>query len=385
MLRAPPTRPVTAVMLTRNRPRSVAAQLRLFRLLHFGYPLIVADSSDATDASVVRDALADSGAQYASFQPEIHFYEKLERALSMVDTPFVVLLPDRKITLVHAIEAGLERLVESADLVAALGYVLGYSRHDRDIDINRVAFFTPSIAEDSPLHRHYHLMRRYQVSLWAVFRTRELAISAAQARRVAGSLFQEITFMNAIVLQGKIARLPIVFGLQGDEQSSTPLHASDPLYWFLNDARSFFKHYLAYRDALTDFIVERAIPVPPGMDLTQLIDTIHGVWLSSNFHGGVLNHAAQLLLGDPIRPLDNPREPPSWREIAEKDVVHPAAGRHRYIWRNSVLNAEPRHEIIISRDEMKRVEQQLDAYFGWWGTRERERERHGAGSAASDA
>ena len=47
-------------------------------------------------------------------------------------------------------------------------------------------------------------------------------------------------FMNALVMQGRVARLPYIFTLQTVEQSFNRLRDIDPLYWFLHDSRSFF-------------------------------------------------------------------------------------------------------------------------------------------------
>ncbi len=42
--------------------------------------------------------------------------------------------------------------------------------------------------------------------------------------------------------------------------------------------------------------------------------------------------------------------------------MHPGLGDRRYIWRRTVLEAEPREEIIICAAEIARVEEQLEAY-----------------------
>jgi hypothetical protein len=151
------------------------------------------------------------------------------------------------------------------------------SARERDIDINRTVFFTPTIAEDDPLRRHYHLMRRYQPSLFSVFRRAPLATALRQARSTVGAMFQEVMFMNAMVLQGEMARLPHVLSLETAEVSFHLPQRNNPLYWFLDDARSFMRHYFRYRNALARFIDEHSIPAPPAVELGQLLDTIHAI------------------------------------------------------------------------------------------------------------
>ena len=350
--------PLTAVLPTRNRPDRLPGQLRLLR--DAPYRLIVADSSDAAGAARVR-AMTPPSATYRSLAPDLTLYDKLADVLETITTPFVVLIPDRKITFPHAIDILLAHLVAHEDHIAAQGYVLGYGEHPDTIDINRVIWFTPTIDEDDPLQRFYHLMRRYQSRAFSVFRTAPLLRAVEQARRVEGALFQETLMMNALALQGKLARVPTILTLQPEQHSFHPPKRNDPLYWALDDAASFVRHYARYRDALIDFIRALGVAPPSGADLAQIVDVVHAIWLRRNFDDGVLNHAARLLLGDAMPPLPGPDVPLPWREPATGDKVW--RGACRYIWRGAVLRAEPREEISISGAEMDRVMTQLDGYF----------------------
>jgi glycosyltransferase domain-containing protein len=349
---------LTAILPTRNRPDSLPGQLRLLR--GAPYRLIIADSSDAEGAARIC-AMAPASTTYRSLAPDLTLYDKLTAVLEEVPTPFVVLIPDRKITFPHAIDILLAHLVAHEDHIAAQGYVLGYGEHPRTIDINRVIWFTPTIGEDDPLQRFYHLMRRYQSRAFSVFRTAPLRRAVEQARRVEGALFQETLMMNALALQGKLARLPTILTLQPEQRSFHPPKRNDPLYWALDDAASFVRHYARYRDALIDFIRALGVAPPAGADLGQIVDVVHAIWLRRNFDDGVLNHAARLLLGDAMPPLLGPDVPIPWREPARGDVVR--RGAWCYIWRTAVLGAEPREEISITHAEMDRVMTQLDDYF----------------------
>ena len=354
---------LTAIIPSRNRPHNLDGQLRLLVACEAPCAVIVADSSDAEEAARVR-AVVRGRAQCQVYAPEMTLFDKLAEAVSTVRTPFVLLAADRKITFPHAADAALAHLLQHEDHVAAAGYVIGFGTRENDIDINRVVYFTPTIGEGDALQRHYHLMRRYQSWQFSVFRTAPLAAALAQAASVVGAVFQEVMFMNATVLQGKIARLPHILSLQTTELSFHPLRRNDPVYWFLDDSRSFVRHYLYYRNSLARFISERGISTLAGTALHQFLDTVHAVWLHYNFNSGVLNYAAQLLLGESLPPLPHPRPPVAWREVAHDDVVRFGRGQRRYVWRREVLNAEPKDEISISPDEMGRVVLQLDSYFG---------------------
>jgi len=205
-------------------------------------------------------------------------------------------------------------------------------------------------------------MRRYQSWAFSVFRTAPLLTAARQAREVQGAAFQEVLFMNALALQGKMARVPTIHSLQTEERSFHPPKKNNPFYWFLDDVGSFFSHYLRYRRALKEFMLELGASTRFPSDLDQLVDMVHAVWLHRNFDDGTLNHAARLLLGDPIQPIPQPQPKISWREPTEGDVTR--QGVRRYIWRRDVLAAEPKDEIRISAVDMDRVVDQLDIYFG---------------------
>jgi glycosyltransferase domain-containing protein len=353
---------LTVVIPTRNRVKSCAALLCLFRDLALAHPIVVADSSDHDLADEVR-AKCIGIADYRHFDPKLRLVDKLVEVVGAIETPFIVLAPDDDVTFPHAIDAALEHLKCNDGHIAAHGYVLRFAVHGDDVDIHAVAGYAPSIDEGHPLERHYHLMRRYQPFYWAVFRTQVLATAIKAAQAMNGIVFRELTVMSTAILQGKVARLPLVYGMLGMEESLTPIDQSHPFFWFLRDAQSFFENYSTYRNALAQFVHARGINVPEGSDINQLLDFSHTTLLGRELDLGVVNYATQRLLGKPLPPVPTPSQWAGWREPAAGDLVRSSQLRNRrYIWREGVLNAEPREEISISLQEIARVERQFDAY-----------------------
>jgi glycosyltransferase domain-containing protein len=371
---------LTVILPTRNRPHHCAAQLRFFRDCGLAHPMVVADSSDPADAQAVRDASAGI-AQFRHFDPSIGVIEKFMAVLRTIDTPFVVTAPDDDVTFPHAIDAALAHLQDNPDFTAAHGYVLRFGTYADNFDIHKVSAFAPTIGHDDPLQRLYHLIRRYQPIIWAVFRTEIFAAAMQAARSVDGFIFQELTFAATVTLRGKIARLPVVYSMRGKEESMSPLDQIHPLFWFVRDGGEFFEKYRAYRDALARRIRREALAAKPirarlrarvGMlrhgaaersDLQQVLDLIHATWLGRELDLGILEHTVRQKLGDPLPAIHVAPVWPGWREPAQGDAVHPSPrGDRRYIWRREVLTAEPREEIAIAADEMARVERELDAY-----------------------
>jgi glycosyltransferase domain-containing protein len=401
-----PTRPqLTVILPTHNRPGYCAAQLRFLRDCGLTHPIVVADSSNPADAQAVRDACSGI-ARYLHFDPSIGVTKKLARTLRTIETPFVVAAPDDDVTFPHAIEAALAHLQQNPDFAAAHGYVLHFAAHGDDFDIHHVSGFTPTIAHEDPLQRLYYLIRRYQPFFWAVFRTDAYAAAMKASSGVEGLIFQELTFAATAALGAKIARLPMVFSMRGMEESMSRLDRIHPFFWFLQDSRTFFARYAAYKSklllrlrrqalgakplrvrlglwkrallsglrsvrrhghagipSLRRLVRNRGFAFPEGADLEQVVDMIHGIWLAEQVDFGILNHTVRRLLGDPLPPISVPPVWTEWREPAPGDEVHSSPrGVHRYIWRREVLTAEPREEIAITPDEMAQVERELDDY-----------------------
>jgi glycosyltransferase domain-containing protein len=351
---------LTVVMPTRNRSALLSAQLRFFKECRVSHPIVVADSSDPAQAIDVSAACANV-AEYRTFDSSLRLADKLVEVIRSVRTFYIALVSDDDIHLPHAIDAAMAHLQSNPSYVAAHGYSLSFASHNNDFDLSSVLWFTPSIEEDDPLRRHHHLMRRYQPFYWAVFRTEALSAALTAAQAMSGIMFREITLMNTAVLQGKIARLPVIHSLRRNGQSHTPIDQSHPFFWFIRDANSFFAHYKIYRDALAKFIRDRDINVPRHCELEQLLDIIHATWLGREVDVGMCNHAALQMLGDELPPIRVASERPIWQPPASEDCVRRSEVRS-YVWRKAVLEAEPRHEITITVREMDRVERQLDAY-----------------------
>jgi glycosyltransferase domain-containing protein len=353
---------LTVVLPTRNRPVYYAAQLRFLAENQVIHPILVADASGVADAEYVERECAGIAA-YRHFDPSVRLVDKLAQIIGDVTTPYIVLAPDDDIVLPHALDAAVAHLENHPNCVVAHGYYLDFALHSGDFDIYAVFGFTPPISEDEPLRRHYELMRRYQSFYWGVFRTEVFDLALERARAIENILFRELTIMSVSVLQGKVARLPVIYGLRGAEQSLTPLHESHPLFALLHDTKSFFENYIAYREGLAQFINAQRIEAPKHAALPQLLDVIHACWLGREIDFGQINYRAQTLLGDLLPPIQGLPNGLERQEIADGDVIHLSERcKRRYIWRKNVIEAEPRNEITISAKEIAGVEQQLDAY-----------------------
>jgi glycosyltransferase domain-containing protein len=367
---------LTLVIPTQNRARYCLAQLRFFRSCGFKHRIVVADSSDHVESEAVRAGCAGL-ADYLRVDRTLKQYEQFAWIVRAIDTPYVVLTPDDDIAFPHAIEAALAYLQAYDDHVAVHGYSLRFGMHGPDVDIYTVEHFIPTIGEDNPIQRLYHLMRRFQPHLWAVFRTDAYASAIERAAAINGTVFQELLFLTISILKGKVARLPMIYAMRGPEISRVDPSEFDPFQWFLKDAESFFKHYIVYRNAVVDFIRRSLdcvgvlscnsnlqIHVFHQISVEQIIDLINATFLGRTLDLGVVNYNVRWALGEMEQPFKFPPPWAGWKEPIEGDLIHPSSkiANRRYVWRRAVIEAEPKQEITISAEEMSRVATQLDQY-----------------------
>lgn len=357
---------LTIVIPTHNRSVQCRSLLRFLRAGSRTGPIMIADSSDGEHAGRNRSVCESLGVAYRQYPPAIGFCEKMIDALAAVGTPFATMAPDDDLVLPDAIAECRTFLADHEDYVAAWGYVLEFANHSGQVDIHTVRWYTPSIDEDRPLDRVYHLIRRYQPFFWSVVRTAAVREAMSRASVAGRTVFQELTATLSIALAGKVARLPVVYALRGTERSQYRLSDTHPLYALMGDADAFLREYDRYRARLCEYASGQASDLAHGTSLKQFFDLVHLVGLARELDGGVVNHTVQRALGArlpeaPGRPDDRrPALPPG-----RGDMAHPSrhAGR-RYIWRRAVLEAEPRSEVTITAEQIAAVEAQLDDWPG---------------------
>lgn len=354
---------LTIIIPTRNRPTHCAAMVNFLKRQNVPYPIVVADSSNSEFAEKLRN-LCPPGTDIRSSDPSGAIVDKFIAAVDGVETPLVVLVPDDDVTFLHAIEQCAKYLNENPDAVAAHGYVLDFGIHEETFDIVRVRWFTPTVGEDDPLHRLYHLLRRYQPFMWAVFRKQALLTALRRSQEASMIVLQEMTVMGTAALLGKVARLPCIYSLRGMEESLSPLSQTNPFYSLIDNSDNFFAHYGRYHDLLTRFIERdiRPISCPPDQ-LRHTLNLIHVISFGLELDLGTTNRIVEELLSA-SRP--SVKVPPQWagfRAPQPSDIYGPPdAGGRRCLWRKKLLEAEPRDEIVIAADERARIERALEFY-----------------------
>ena len=376
------TKDLTAVVPTLNRVDQCVALVRFLHYCGFEHRIVVADSSSPEQAETLRARLAGL-AEYQSYDYGLPQYQKMAQIARSVDTPYIVLLPDDDILFPHAIAAALSHLQQHPTHAAAHGYSLRFGLERGDFDIYQVEHFIPTIDDDDPMWRYAYLMQRYQPHIWAVFRTEAYAEAMTAAARMPGTLFQELMFQIVSILKGPVARLPLIYAMRGMETSHVEYSEVDPFQWLLKDAQSLGRSYGIFREAVAAYLDKQKIGLnagpgailkpladPPApitsaqkVSLEQVLDLINASYLARMADLGKINHAVGYHLGRVAEPVRFPGPWAGWSEPRPGDLVR-SSGRldRRYIWREAVQQAEPKSEIMISPDEIERVETELDGY-----------------------
>jgi glycosyltransferase domain-containing protein len=357
---------LTIVIPTHNRPHHCTALLRMFKKCGFDFPVLFADSSSKADADALKDSCGQD-AEVRHFSCDTIFVDKILSVLRSIRTPFVALHADDDILLPHAARAAVEFLTKSPDFSVAHGYTVDFSISNDIFDLTGVRWFTPSISEEEPLQRMYHLLRRYQPCYWAVIR-RDIAEEAFATSQMIPQLtaLREVASMVTMALRGKIERLPCIFSMRGTEQSHSKLSDVNPFYAMAEDSEGFFSKFGVYRNVLVDKMIDAASAqngarMMNGEKLRHAFNLMHAIQYAPEIDSGYLNYTLQRLL-DPSMPEPSALSQQRDFGVARRDdQVHRCDGR-TYLWRKELLTAEPRHEIAISREEIDRVEQQINHY-----------------------
>jgi glycosyltransferase domain-containing protein len=376
-----PTEGLTAVIPAHNRVGPCIALVRFLLSCGFKHRIIVADSSTPERAAALRAGLSGL-AEYRSFDYRMAQYPKLSQIAHSVETPHIVLLPDDDILFPHAIEAALSHLKQNPTHVAAHGYSLRFGLEHGDFDIYQVEHFIPTIDDSDPMWRYAYLMQRYQPHIWAVFRTEVYAEAMAAASAMPGTIFQELMFQIVSILKGPVARLPLIYAMRGMEVSQVAYSEVDPFQWLLKDPESLFRSYGIFRKALADYLREKQIGPSAGpskrggllaaeppigasdVSLEHVLDLANASYLARCIDIGKVNHAVRYHLGRIAEPVTFPGPWAGWSEPRPADLVRRSARLdRRYVWREAVLQAEPKEEIVITLDEIACVEAELEGYI----------------------
>ena len=129
----------------------------------------------------------------------------------------------------------------------AQGYHLSFSEKKKDIFINDLIYFTPSIEATDPVVRLKELYLRYQPIAWGVFRRRSLIKTWDMVSDKDCHFFNEMAWSSGATINGKIKRLDNIFCFR----RAGPTHLrGHPVFGFLDNPETFVHRYLNFKTRL---------------------------------------------------------------------------------------------------------------------------------------
>lgn len=180
-----------------------------------GVRRIVVDSSAVSGAGIYAD---DTSVRYLHM-PGVPYCRKLLSALEVVETPYVVLLPDDDFLDLRGLEACVSHLQNQPDVATVQGQFVSFLVGNRRVWGKTAYTFRRNwqIGQDGALERQRHLMRTYMHQVYAVQRTAGLRDTfALLAPHIDNGDLMEVFVGLMATLSGKHSTLPHFYAARQD-------------------------------------------------------------------------------------------------------------------------------------------------------------------------
>jgi glycosyltransferase domain-containing protein len=289
----------TLLIPTFNRPTEFSMLLRYLARHRAQFPIVILDVSDrkTQEANARQLAVTPLNIVHRRFSTAAPVYETICAGLAEVETPYSSLLPDDDILLPDGLASALAFLREHPDFIAAQGYHIGFAPHQDGIRLINIPEWCPSIDQDSPLERLFHLARRYQPVCYAVYRTDALASSHASAIGLDSRVLSEKTQAFVATCVGKLARLPVIYRFRREEMSILSRDQVHVFGQFLVSPEKLARDYVACRERLVEAFMPSSQHALSRNDVIRVIDLICVHFLNRHFDPARTELAIKQTLG----------------------------------------------------------------------------------------
>jgi glycosyltransferase domain-containing protein len=204
------TSSVTLILILHNRHKNLARLLEFYK--DFSSPIIIADSSSE------KYKLNEERYKVQHlYTPGYSFTKKIENALSIVKTPFVVMCADDDFIIVNSIYKCVAFLEANNDYTIAQGMAIQYKKDSITTSkIELGLLYRNNIVYDvengEPFKRLQNFFKNYRSVLYAVHRTDILSIAYRNAGNIVNNLYLN-EYLSAIVpiIAGKYKELSILY------------------------------------------------------------------------------------------------------------------------------------------------------------------------------
>lgn len=255
---------LTIIIPTYNRPHKLKRLLLYLDRSKLNIKLCILDSSEVYKKKTNRQIISTLHSsnlkiEYFEYPPDIPVFNKYREGISYVNTKYMMFCADDDVPFLPTLERSISFLRMNPDYVAAHGYYLNFYLDDHQgspIQIQHLLYASDSIEDESYLARINQLFGKYEALFYAVYRSDALQKAFAFIQSVQTTLWQELILAAAIVIQGRVKRLPFFYYARSTGESSEFVNWH-PHEIFSRDPSLFFQDYLAYRAALFNGFPEK--------------------------------------------------------------------------------------------------------------------------------
>ena len=266
----------TLVIPTYNRPHSLSALLSYLQAEQARFRILVLDSSEPRSRArnKTNASSAKLNVEWIEFREQMHPFDKFREGVHRVVTPFCALCADDDLVTIDCIERSIAALRDNPRASVAQGYSFSFLCRAQAMDLMNILYFTPTIAESSPLARLAKLFDLYQAATYGNYRTGVLRRIFDQLRPIKSILARELLGSALAAIEGEMIRLPC-FGHGRSMDASERYEHWHPLEWFAKDPQSLFEEYGQYRKIVVESLLDRPDNHHEADDLTRIVDLIH--------------------------------------------------------------------------------------------------------------
>lgn len=266
----------TLIVPTYKRPADLARLLRYCARHPARFPILVLDSGDvesrAANAALV--ASLDLDVTLRTFGQAITPFEKFWRGSEAVTTEFAAFCADDDVVLVGALPSLLAFLQAHADFGAAHGWYWSFDYQPSRLAVTGITYASPSLDGDDPLLRLRDLLARYEALTYAVYRTEAMRQALREAQPVPSLMARELLAGALTVINGKVARLPLLY-YGRSLAPSVGYHHWHPVDFLISSPEQLFAQYAQYRRIVFDALRKTGYEQVAPDELLKLIDLIH--------------------------------------------------------------------------------------------------------------
>jgi hypothetical protein len=193
----------------------------------------------------------------------------------MVETPYCMFCADDDLVILNNVGRCLDVMREDKNVSVAQGYSFTFlPLADGNVELNNIAYFSPSIAQDSPLERVAKLFEQYQATTYGLYRTSTLKLIMDRISDLTAILSRELMWSALSVVEGSVIRVPVFtngrsMGASGDYEYWHPLE------WLSKDPEGLIREYQQYRAILTDAVRDQPYNSGAAARVERILDLIH--------------------------------------------------------------------------------------------------------------